>query len=331
VIIASAASANAIAQALNHAAIVVAAAALYTAVFVPRRRRTVAAARARSWLAATPSARSAHGFGVFAAVAASLFLRWLAVAVLALLASLNASVTFEQSLTLLGLVTAGGVVGVPLGAWLALRSSKPRLEGSRYTRRPKPVAFLRPSSAALSGWPVAQALAWARPENARLLLLVAILTVPSGIGPIAAAGMLASWSIVSYLGALLVAVPLIARAASDWLRSTPISFWAFAWPIAQRGLLHQLGGTLVGIAVMIVLGAAPMTAIYAGTVWLAVVVLVTALSLADYYRARSPFVKITLSLLAVLFAEQRAHGWGVSLAILLTGLHLRGGTRHARA
>jgi hypothetical protein len=330
-VIASAASANAIAQALNHAAIVVAAAALYTAVFVPKRRRIVVEARARSWLVATPCARSARGFAVFAAVAASLFTRWLAAAVLALLASLNAAVTFEQSLTLLWLVTAGGVVGALLGGWLALRGSKPKREGSRYTRRPKPVAFARPSAAALSRWPVAQALAWARPENARLLLLVAILTVPSGIGPIAAVGMLASWAIVSYLGALLLAVPLVARAASDWLRSTPISYWAFAWPIAQRGLLHQLGGTLVGIAVMMVLGAAPATAIYAGTIWLAVVVLVTALSLADCYRARSPFMKITLALIAVLFAEQRAHGWGVSLAVVLTGLHLRGGTRHARA
>jgi hypothetical protein len=264
-------------------------------------------------------------------VLTSLVLRWLAAAVVALLASGNAGVTLERSLTLLGLLAAGGVAGAPIGGWLVLRSNKTRRESSRYTRRSKSVSSMRPSTSALSSWPVAQALAWARPENSRLLLLVAILTVPGGIGPIAAAGMLASWAVVSYLGALLVAVPLGARAASDWLRSTPITFSAFAWPFARRELLHQLGGTLVGAGVMVMAGAEPLTASYVGAVWLALVALVTAISLADCYRARSPLAKITLSLVAVLFAEQREHGWGIALAVLLTALFLRGGRRHARA
>jgi hypothetical protein len=96
-------------------------------------------------------------------------------------------------------------------------------------------------------------------------------------------------------------------------------------------LLHQLGGTLIGVAVMLMLGTAPSTAVYAGTVWLTLVVLVTTLSFAECYRARSPVAKITLSMLAVLLAEQRGRGWGISLAILLAALHMRGGTRHARA
>jgi hypothetical protein len=192
-------------------------------------------------------------------------------------------------------------------------------------------ALTRPSAAGLSRWPVAQALAWARPENARLLLATAILTIPGGVGPLAATGLLASWIVVSYLGALLWAVPRVARAASDWLRATPITFWSFAWPLARRMLLHQLGGTLIGVAVMLMLGTAPSTAVYAGTVWLTLVVLVTTLSFAECYRARSPVAKITLSMLAVLLAEQRGRGWGISLAILLAALHMRGGTRHARA
>jgi hypothetical protein len=143
--------------------------------------------------------------------------------------------------------------------------------------------------------------------------------------------MLASWALVAYLGALLLAVPRVARAAADWLRSTPITFWAFAWPLARRTLLHQFAGTLAGVPVMVVLGAEPLTAIYAGSVWLALVALVTAMSLADGYRARSQVAKIPLSILAVLLTEQRAQAWGISLAMLLTALHLHGGARHARA
>jgi hypothetical protein len=298
---------------------------------IPRGRRPAAAARARSWLVATPRAPSARGVAVLAAILASLVLRWLAAAVLVLLVSFNAAVALGQSLTLLGLLIAGSAAGALLGGLLGSRGGGRAREDSRYTRRPKPNALARPSAAGLSRWPVAQALAWARPENARLLLLAAILSVPGGTGPLAATGLLASWVVVSYLTALLMAVPQVARAASDWLRSTPITFWAFAWPLARRMLLHQLGGTLGGVAVMLLLGTAPLTAIYAGTVWLALVAVVTATSFADCYRARSPRVKITLSILAVLLAEQRAHGWGVALALLLTAFHLRGGIRHARA
>ena len=121
------------------------------------------------------------------------------------------------------------------------------------------------------------------------------------------------------------------RAAGQWLRSTPITFWAFAWPLARRMLLHQVVGTLAGVAIMLLLGAPPRVALYIGTLWLALVVVVTAVSLADCYRARSPAVKLVLSTLAVLVTEQRWRGWGIALAMLVTAVHLRGGTRYARA
>ena len=331
IVVASEAIALAIHQALDHPAIVVAAAALYSASLIPKRRRTAAAAHARSWLVATPRAPSTRGVAILVAVLKSLFARWLGAAVPTLLMSLNTAVTREQSLTLLLLLTAGAAGGAIFGSLLGHRGPRRKREASRYTRHPRVIDATRPSAAGLARWPIAQALAWIRPENARLLLAVAILTIPGGIGPLAAAGLLASWAIVSYLGALFLAVPRVARTASDWLRSTPIAFWAFAWPLARRMLLHQFCGTVIGGVVMRLLGAAPSTALYAGTVWLAIVALVTASSLADCYRARSPVAKITLSVIAVLLAEQRARGWGISLAIILTALHVRGGTRHARA
>jgi hypothetical protein len=115
------------------------------------------------------------------------------------------------------------------------------------------------------------------------------------------------------------------------LRSTPITFWEFAWPLARRALLHQLCGALIAMGVMLMLGSSLFIAIYFGTLWLTLVVLTAALSLADCYRARSHMVKTTLSMLTTLLAEERGHGWGISLALLLTALHLRMGASHARA
>jgi hypothetical protein len=157
------------------------------------------------------------------------------------------------------------------------------------------------------------------------------MTIPGGVGPLAAMCLLASWVVACYLGALLLALPRIADAASDWLRSTPITFWGFAWPLARRTLLHQLVGTVVGVAIMLLLGAELRDALYVATLWLALVALVAAVCLADCYRGRSPEVKAILSLLAVLAAEQRWRGWGIAFAMLVTAVHMRGGARYARA
>lgn len=56
-----------------------------------------------------------------------------------------------------------------------------------------------------------------------------------------------------------------------------------------------------------------------------------AISLADCYRARSPAVKTTFSIVSALVVEERAHGWGISLALLLAALYLRMGASYERA
>lgn len=331
IVAADATTARAVAEALMHPALVVAGAGLYGAWLVPLRRRAARLGHEGSWLVATPLAPGAWGLPILAAVLRDLVVRWFAAAFLAVLASINTAVTIRQALTLLALLTAGIAIGAIFGGLLGWRREKPRLERSRYVPRPKPHALTRPSADGLSRWPVAEALAWARPENARLLLAAAILTIPGGVGPGAALGLLGSWVVACYLGALLLALPRAARAACAWLRSTPITFWAFAWPLARRMLLHQLVGTLAAVAIMLLLGAEPPTALYTGTLWLALVALVTAVSLAECFRARSHGPKIVLSTLAVLGTELRWRGWGLALAILVAAVHLRGGLRHARA
>jgi hypothetical protein len=115
IIVASAATARAIAEAVNHPALVVATAGLYSALLIPRRRRAAAAARARSWLVATPRAPDTRGVAMLAGVLASLVVRWLGVAVLLLLVSLNTAVTLQQLVMLLVLLTAGGAAGAAFG------------------------------------------------------------------------------------------------------------------------------------------------------------------------------------------------------------------------
>ena len=224
----------------------------------------------------------------------------------------------------------GAIVGGPCGWWLSRRAPTRSREHSRYTLRPRHGTQTAPSSAPLSHWPIAQAFAWGRPENARFLLGAAVLTVPGGTGILGALSLLVAWTVASYLGALLVAIPHVGRAASQWLRSTPITFRDFAWPLARRALLHQALGTLVGMGAMLALGVSPATAIYLGAVWWTVVVLTATVGLADCYRGRSPAAKTVLSTLTVLLVDERVHGLGISIAAFLAILHLRIGARHER-
>ncbi len=227
--------------ALSYGGIVVTASGLYAVSLIMRVRREVAAARVRSWLIATPRVDS-HSVGTTALlVAIPLLWRYGVVLAAMFLLSLDSSVTLQQSLQLAALVAIGGAVGGLSASAFPLRRRKRRDEGSRYTLRPTRTAQLAPSSAALSHWPIAQAFAWSRPENARFLLAAAILTVPGGGGFFDALFILVTWVVVAYLVAVLVAIPYVARTASEWLRSTPMNFWAFAWPpCPARGLASDL-------------------------------------------------------------------------------------------
>ena len=70
---------------------------------------------------------------------------------------------------------------------------------------------------------------------------------------------LVTWTVGSYLIALLIAIPHVGRSASQWLRSTPVTFWTFAWPLARRALLHQLLGTLIAMGITLADNTRPLT------------------------------------------------------------------------
>jgi hypothetical protein len=178
---------------------------------------------------------------------------------------------------------------------------------------------------------IAQACAWGRPENARLLLGAAILTIPGGTGILGALFILGTWTVGYYLVGLLLAIPHVGRAALQWLRSTPITFCDFAWPLVRRALLHQVIGTLAAMGVALALGVSVSTAMYVGVVWLALVVLIWTISLADAYRARPFATKSAISALATLLAEARVYGLGVLVAVFVAVMHLYLGASHERA
>ncbi|HZF28267.1 MAG TPA: hypothetical protein VE907_04055 [Gammaproteobacteria bacterium] len=305
--------------------------AIYTAALVVRRRREVAAAASRSWLVATPAATRGRAATGALLVAASLLWQLLAALALALLLCVDAAVTLEQAMRLAAWAAAGAGLGALLGTALPRAPDAERNPASRYTRRPRAERGVTPSAAPLSGWPAAQALAWSRPENARWLVLVAILSVPTGAGAIGGVSILATWLGASYLVATLAALPRVAREAAAWLRSTPLDFWAFAWPMARSALWQQAAGAVVAAIVMVAAGASPLDALELGCLWLALVVLVAAVSLADCYRGQSPLAKIWLSALSALLAEQRVRGLGVALALAVTAWHLRPGATNERA
>jgi len=320
---------NVVRLALDHSGAVISASGVYAASLIARRRRIPETTRAQSWLVATPLASR----GPMRAIVLTLLpLGWrLAAAVLlATLLSLDHSVTAGQSLQISALMAIGVAVGGPFGWWLSRRQGAPVKLGSRYTPRSRPVAELMPSTAALSRWPIAQAIAWGRPENARVLLGAALLTIPGGAGILGMVIIIGTGIVGSYLVSVFIAIPVVGRAALEWLRATPITFLGFSWPLVRRALVHQVIGTSIAVCAAAVLSASLSAAIYFGVMWLTLVVLVWAVCLADAYRAHSVATKAIVSTFAAVLAEERVRGLGVAIAIFVAAVHVYLGVRHER-
>lgn len=304
-------------------------AALQSATTMARGLRRYEMTRSKSWLASVPVAFSRVRFAERLLAVLPVFLQWIGITILIAVLAAAEVASPRSALTLIGAISAGVVVGLLAGLWTPRSKPHRSFEGSRYVRavRVADIGTLRPSDVALSRWPVNLALSWGRPENSRVLLVIALFAVQGGASILSGLTVVAMWVVAAYLGSLLAAVMQVAREASAWLRSTPMRFHAFAWPIARRALLHQLFGTAGAAGVMMALGAPLTIALYLGVLWLSVGVLVCVISLASFYRAGSPAMKIVLSLSAMAAIEIRAHAWSIPLAALLTAWHLRTGMK----
>jgi hypothetical protein len=224
-------------------------------------------------------------------------------------------------------IAAATVFGAAVGWWSARRSRSDEMEGSRYVRQPKVHTNTVPSVAALSGWPVAQVRAWGRPENLRVLLMIAMLAVQAGSSALVGLSVVAIWLLGGYLAGLLTAVLQTATMASRWLRSTPLPFAQFAWAICRRALLYQVIATAFAIVLMVILGSPLLSALYVGGLWLSIVVLACSIGVADSYRARRPLIKLAVSFAALAVVEAREHGWSIPVAAVLAAWNLRAGAK----
>jgi hypothetical protein len=301
--------------------------AAYAVVAVSRNRRRAEVRYTQFWLAAAPVRQYSRTLAILVVTLLPLASQLFAACVLLVAMGLAGGVELTTVGESLAWIVGGAAIGAAIGWWSARRSRADALEGSRYVRQVKPRTDTVPSTAALSGWPLAQVRAWGRPDNLRILLMVAMLAVQAGSSALVGLSVVAIWLVGGYLAGLLTAILQTASAASHWLRSTPIPFARFAWAVTRRALLYQFLGTVFAVALMLILGSPLLSALYVGGLWLGIVLLSCSIGVAESYRARPPFVRLVLSFAALIVVEAREHGWSIPIAAVLAAWHLRAGAK----
>jgi hypothetical protein len=312
---------------LTYRVLTMVAIAAYAALNVGRQRRHAELRYTHFWLAAAPVRQYSRTLAILVVSLLPLVSQLLAgcvlLAAMAIAGGVHPTTVGETMIWIVG----AAAIGAAIGWWSARRSRADAMEGSRYVRKVRNRNDTVPSAAALSGWPLAQVRAWGRPDNLRVLLMVAMLAVQAGSSAVVGLSVVAIWLLGGYLAGLLTAVLQTASVASRWLRSTPIPFAQFAWAVTRRALLYQVAGTAAATVLMVILGSPFLSAIYVGALWLAVVLLSCSIGVAESYRARPPFLRMVLSFAALAVVEAREHGWSIPIAALLAAWHLRAGAK----
>jgi len=262
-------------------------AGIHSVTSVSRSRRHAMAAWSESWLATAPLSAAAVGVNRAIDCFALLFLQYLVACLLLAIVAI-AGGEFGMVLRPFAALTAGVLVGSAVGWWLPEAKHREQREASRYAVHAAAgnTAVLQPSDSGLSHWPVARAMSMGRPENSRLLFVcVALFAVQSGTSAVRGLAILLVWTMASYLVSLLSAGVTVAKEAAHWLRSTPVSFVGFAWPLARRALLHQAIGIVVIAAAVFASEAAWLAAVNLVLLWMGLVAAVYAFALSTSYRA----------------------------------------------
>ncbi len=303
--------------------------ALGTLTFIVRRRAQLRAESARSWLVATPIATGA--FRTVAAIRIALAVTMqttvLTVALLGLAAVNGMALAMLSRVAIC--LAIGSVAGASVGSLWPRPKPAMRSEASRFTRKPR-AASTSPALDGLARWPVAEAVAWHRPENSRLLFLIAVFSVPAGASALLGAAILTAWTLVSYLIALARAVPAVAREAALWLRPTTLPFAAFAWALVRRALIHQVLGMVLLAAAGISLGGRVNFAIYLAGLWWVSFLMIAAIGIRQGHRLLPSSTRTLLSILLVLIVESWVRGCGLAVATLITLAHAYGSLRERR-
>jgi hypothetical protein len=215
------------------------------------------------------------------------------------------------------------VVGSSLGRCMPRKRQTAR-EDSRYAPKARTTDVV--SAQALSRWPIAQALSWQKPENARVALVIALFAVQGGSSMLLGLTVVSAWMLAIYLVTLMQATIHAGNVAARWLKATPIKFVNFAWPLARRVLIHQAIGSTAAAVLAVAMGLGLATALYLWVLWLAIVIGVLCVSLADAYCAQRSPTKIALLLLTSIGIELRQHGWSLPWLLAMSAWHVHRAT-----
>ncbi len=259
--------------------------AAYAAHSIAGRRRRIHELHLQSWLIAAPIPQTS--------VRASRAIRTLLPVVALFLGAALLIVLIDGPGKVIAAIAAGLTIGAVAGWRASGKNAKERAPGSHYLRSKQTGAQ------ALSGWPISRVRAWSRPENSRYVLVIALFAVQGGSSALVGLSVVGMYFIGSYLAALLSALVQVAKVASAWLRSTPMSLSEFIWALSARALIHQILGTVLAMAFMTLLGAPLVSTLQIGALWLSLVISVSGCALVDCYRARSPVMKVAMCFVAL--------------------------------
>jgi hypothetical protein len=280
------------------------------------RRRLVERHR-RGWLTAAPLPRSVVDRFIAICVLLRALGHLMVLTLLLCLIHVFAGTSLAHT-SLPAIVIAGFIVGSLCGWLLPHRSGNLR-EASRYAPRNADAGKGQRGVRALAHWPIAQVFAWQRPENARFVVVAVLFTVQGGTSIAGGLAVMGAWLTAIYLVSLLRAIAVSGRAAANWLRSTPLPFVTFAWSLTKRALLHQVIGVSLAAALGMVLGGPPGMILYMSGLWIAIVVCVSAVTLADSYRGQRSLLRLAVSAMGFAAIEMRAHGWAIPVALVMAG------------
>ncbi len=202
-----------------------------------RRQARIQLDAASSWLSALPASRSSV-LRLVSRILAGL----VAAACFVGLAWAGGRIGPDTARLLVVMMAAGALVGTLAGLRLQGRASK-GVVGWQYAmvRRARRRWATAPSLSPLSCWPVAQGRVFSRPKTTAAIVLMVLLSIPSGrhdppgqVVIAVAAGTITLFSLFT----LSVAAVRVAADAARWLAPTPIrlrSFiGAFVWRVALK-------------------------------------------------------------------------------------------------
>ncbi|MBM0105406.1 hypothetical protein JM946_11635 [Steroidobacter sp. S1-65] len=268
--------------------LIAAVAAIASWTTVSRRRRRFEEAQSQSWLIAAPISASSVRLSIAIRTFLPLVVSFVAVAVCLIAGALPGGAAGSDLGRLVAALSAGALIGCIAGWSLVGRGSKlGAVVASRYVPAPRLRTKdlpMRPGADGLARWPIAQVLSWSRPENSRYVLIIALLAVQGGSSAMAGLSVVAMYFLASYLGALLLAIATVAKAAASWLRPTPMTLGDFVWCLCCHAFLHQLAGTALAAILMCLLGAPVAMSLQAAALWLGLVILVSGAALIQRYR-----------------------------------------------